>query len=415
MQTYQSQAIYSHQAVNPNANTNFPLPPLSSVDTTASHLSSPGVMQSPRENIADVLSGLHVGGYPSANPSANPNPYLNMSMNALRTSAPAGFKSPFQLPPITALDDAGIMGLSPPNKTSATQTPKEGPSSLTGIRKRTGSGRGNVQRLVERSMYVSSMNTSSTPPRDNSWEKMSIQQPNAPNAPYHSDPQPYRVGPFAAPSPIAVGTAKHAHRAENVSAHGATLAVQHLHSTTESGDYFPRGGGDSNGASSTSSSHDGDGGLISPREGGATSTSNAAAGSSAGGAPGSSTKPLIRKCYVGAKASQFCHVCRRSSKAQFASCKNLVDGSCRKVVCNRCFVRYGWNWDEYLKNSSDWVCPHCKDQCPTKASCHLYSRINATRMTKKEKMNQVGGSTGNSASNSAGGRGGSSPSPPEKD
>lgn len=100
---------------------------------------------------------------------------------------------------------------------------------------------------------------------------------------------------------------------------------------------------------------------------------------------GSRQRQQVKKCYVGAKKSQFCHVCRRSNNAEFASCKNLVDGSCRKVICDRCFVRYGWSWDDYVKDSSSWLCPHCSESCPPKASCHLYNRINSNRLTKKER------------------------------
>uniref|UniRef100_A0A7S1EUM2 Zinc-finger domain-containing protein n=1 Tax=Timspurckia oligopyrenoides TaxID=708627 RepID=A0A7S1EUM2_9RHOD len=100
---------------------------------------------------------------------------------------------------------------------------------------------------------------------------------------------------------------------------------------------------------------------------------------------GSGGKALVKKCYVGAKASQFCHVCRRSNNAEFASCKNLTLGSCRKVVCDRCFARFGWGWDNYVADPSKWECPHCTDNCPPKASCHLYSRINSNRLTKRER------------------------------
>ncbi|KAA8494888.1 hypothetical protein FVE85_3129 [Porphyridium purpureum] len=101
------------------------------------------------------------------------------------------------------------------------------------------------------------------------------------------------------------------------------------------------------------------------------------------------SKPAMRKCYIGAKSSQFCHVCRRSNKAEFALCSNLTDGSCRKVVCDRCFCRYGWSWQEYQDNPGTWKCAHCLELCPPKASCHLYSRINAGRAQKKEAKENI--------------------------
>lgn len=75
--------------------------------------------------------------------------------------------------------------------------------------------------------------------------------------------------------------------------------------------------------------------------------------------------------------SRFCHVCSRTPKnVRLAVCSKIRDGTCRKVICERCFDEYKYgNFDESALCTS-WICPHCSGMCPERAQCRTYSRIN---------------------------------------
>mmetsp|Transcript_15478 Transcript_15478/g.41562 ORF Transcript_15478/g.41562 Transcript_15478/m.41562 type:complete len:347 (+) Transcript_15478:153-1193(+) len=92
------------------------------------------------------------------------------------------------------------------------------------------------------------------------------------------------------------------------------------------------------------------------------------------------TKPSKKKPIV---ASKYCHVCARTGpRIRYVTCAALAqDGSCRKVVCERCCDVHGWNFTDILANA-DWRCPHCEGQCPPKARCHVYHVVNAKRPSK---------------------------------
>ncbi|KAK1867462.1 hypothetical protein I4F81_009969 [Pyropia yezoensis] len=73
--------------------------------------------------------------------------------------------------------------------------------------------------------------------------------------------------------------------------------------------------------------------------------------------------------------SRFCHVCGRKSVAvPVAACGNLLNGTCRKVICAVCFDRYGLDaavLDAAIAGGGaatgvtpGWKCPHCTDGCP---------------------------------------------------
>ena len=91
-----------------------------------------------------------------------------------------------------------------------------------------------------------------------------------------------------------------------------------------------------------------------------------------------------KKFYANATPSSHCHVCARTAKSvKFAICSRLQAGLCRKVICDKCFGRFGWNWENAI-NDPNWVCPHCRDACPPgRSQCFIYARVNRKRETKR--------------------------------
>lgn len=103
------------------------------------------------------------------------------------------------------------------------------------------------------------------------------------------------------------------------------------------------------------------------------------------------------KQYKRPTASRFCHVCgRKSSNVAVAVCSRIEQGLCRKVVCEFCFDKYGWDREaldvakrmqekegkdvEPLKGRKRvWECPHCLGKCVEKAQCNTYGKINYKR------------------------------------
>lgn len=77
-------------------------------------------------------------------------------------------------------------------------------------------------------------------------------------------------------------------------------------------------------------------------------------------------------------ASRFCHVCSRTPKrVRLAVCSKIRKGTCRKVICERCFGLYKYgNFEQAYEQPSSWICTHCTGQCPPKAQCRTYQRIN---------------------------------------
>eukprot|EP00737_Agarophyton_chilense_P003205 gb/GEZJ01003724.1/.p1 GENE.gb/GEZJ01003724.1/~~gb/GEZJ01003724.1/.p1 ORF type:complete len:665 (-),score=96.24 gb/GEZJ01003724.1/:72-2066(-) len=76
--------------------------------------------------------------------------------------------------------------------------------------------------------------------------------------------------------------------------------------------------------------------------------------------------------------SRFCHVCSRTPKnVRLATCARIRAGTCRKVVCEKCFERYGYGaFGAALGDDARWLCPHCRGDCPQRAQCRTYQRIN---------------------------------------
>lgn len=64
---------------------------------------------------------------------------------------------------------------------------------------------------------------------------------------------------------------------------------------------------------------------------------------------------------IAVQPSRFCHIClRRAGRVTLLACGNALEGSCRKVVCEKCFETFGWDWAAALKPNSMWTCTHCR-------------------------------------------------------
>jgi len=109
------------------------------------------------------------------------------------------------------------------------------------------------------------------------------------------------------------------------------------------------------------------------------SSGSASQSTSADAVVSKSTNRRVKR-YRNAQPSKFCHVCSRCDDVvQTLVCSNIADGSCRKVVCERCFDRYGWNWVDAQASVETWTCTHCRQCCPEKARCEIYNRTNLAR------------------------------------
>jgi hypothetical protein len=103
--------------------------------------------------------------------------------------------------------------------------------------------------------------------------------------------------------------------------------------------------------------------------------------------PGHTIGRAFKKYYANATPSAHCHCCARTSRsALFMVCTRLRDGLCRKVICNKCFLKNGWNWQEAAQDKN-WTCTHCRDACPKGGSqCFIYSRVNQRRIKKSDRL-----------------------------
>lgn len=119
------------------------------------------------------------------------------------------------------------------------------------------------------------------------------------------------------------------------------------------------------------------------------------------------------KHYKRPTASKFCHICaRKSSNVTVAVCSRIEEGLCRKVVCEYCFEKYGWDREalDVAKRVQEkegknvgpckgrkrfWECPHCRGQCVAKAQCNTYGKINYKRHLKlrRKRNGEMGGGT----------------------
>ena len=101
------------------------------------------------------------------------------------------------------------------------------------------------------------------------------------------------------------------------------------------------------------------------------------------------TPPITKNSGGGWKGrstpSRFCHICSRTAKkVELLACANLASGACRKVVCEKCFSEYNWDWKSAEKNRSSWQCTHCRRVCPRRAQCAIYRRTNERRREQQQ-------------------------------
>lgn len=95
--------------------------------------------------------------------------------------------------------------------------------------------------------------------------------------------------------------------------------------------------------------------------------------------------------------SRFCHVCSRTPKnVRLVKCCRIREGTCRKVICEKCFAEYKYgDFEQALKTEmTEWMCPHCLGKCPERAQCRTYQRINdrlRVSRLKQEKPRSGGG------------------------
>lgn len=87
--------------------------------------------------------------------------------------------------------------------------------------------------------------------------------------------------------------------------------------------------------------------------------------------------------------SEHCHVCcRPTRKLRFAICSNIKRSLCRKVICVKCFECFEWNWEHASMDDTTWICTHCRDDCPKRAQCFVYERINSRRKKKNRESTE---------------------------
>lgn len=69
----------------------------------------------------------------------------------------------------------------------------------------------------------------------------------------------------------------------------------------------------------------------------------------------------MEKGMEGLQPSRFCHIClRRAERVAVMACGRLRSGGCRKVVCERCFAEFGYDWEGAVASGARWTCTHCR-------------------------------------------------------
>lgn len=99
-----------------------------------------------------------------------------------------------------------------------------------------------------------------------------------------------------------------------------------------------------------------------------------------------------KKRYRKPVPSAHCHICCRPSRSvPVAVCSNILDGTCRKVICSLCVTEYRLgDWNVVTAEGSTWQCTHCADGCSTvsRAQCFVYSKTNLKRKLAGAKRRQ---------------------------
>lgn len=103
------------------------------------------------------------------------------------------------------------------------------------------------------------------------------------------------------------------------------------------------------------------------------------------------------------RPSRFCHVCGRKGgdgAGKLAICGRIQKAECRKVVCEICLGKHGWNVSALRTNCAEkaisdidgsWQCPHCDNACGEYAQCATYRRTNHKRhlMLREKKKSSL--------------------------
>ncbi|KAI0563195.1 hypothetical protein FGB62_44g122 [Gracilaria domingensis] len=100
-----------------------------------------------------------------------------------------------------------------------------------------------------------------------------------------------------------------------------------------------------------------------------------------------SAKNISKRRYYGsASSSRYCHICGRgTSSPGAAKCSNSRNGTCRKIVCEKCMLIHDpLNANVHDRNQYTWVCTHCRMKCPASARCHQYARNNMKRRLRNQ-------------------------------
>lgn len=94
-----------------------------------------------------------------------------------------------------------------------------------------------------------------------------------------------------------------------------------------------------------------------------------------------------RRTYMNCTPSRYCHICAQIPRPNQgrAPCMLARTGRCRKLFCERCLRRFGWDFEEIERNLDSWLCPHCEEVCPKVSQCHIYNRVNSKREGRKLK------------------------------
>ncbi|KAA8493543.1 hypothetical protein FVE85_4680 [Porphyridium purpureum] len=103
---------------------------------------------------------------------------------------------------------------------------------------------------------------------------------------------------------------------------------------------------------------------------------------------------------VAVEPSRFCHICTKSAKVvRQAVCYNVQTGSCRKVICEKCFAENGWDFELATAPDNEWYCCHCMRICPTRAQCNVYKKN--TQRTRPSRAHGCKGKKGGAGGGSA--------------
>lgn len=79
--------------------------------------------------------------------------------------------------------------------------------------------------------------------------------------------------------------------------------------------------------------------------------------------------------YLRPRRSRYCHLCARHERnVKMVGCTNITKSICQKSVCVKCIELYQLDASE-----KNWKCPHCQQNCPTRAKCFSYDRQTAER------------------------------------